>query len=179
MIGHSTVKLTRWIAAFALFVGCGRIQQRLDSTQDSSRFSLAGQEQSFTFKNESIHYNQSVLQVGTPRQQVIAAFGNPNASQTTADGQIEDVYAFNPDGSKFVNPQTQARNIAAAVFTAGTSVAVRQARIKMSEDKLTLFHVVYSPDETIQNVGEERLSNAPENLPPPPSTQSAANVGAE
>jgi len=150
LIGHSTVKLTRWIAAFALFVGCGRIQQRLDSTQDSSRFSLAGQEQSFTFKNESIHYNQSVLQVGTPRQQVIAAFGNPNASQTTADGQIEDVY-----------------------------VAVRQARIKMSEDKLTLFHVVYSPDETIQNVGEERLSNAPENLPPPPSTQPAANVGAE
>lgn len=140
--------------------------------QDSSRFSLEGQEESFTFKNESIHYNPSVLQVGTQRQQVVAAFGNPNASQTTANGQVEDVYAFNPDGSKFVNPQTQARNIAAAVFTAGTSVAVRQARIKMSEDKLTLFHVVYSPDETIQSVREERLSNAPTSLPPPPATNS-------
>jgi hypothetical protein len=171
--------LTRVIAAIVLLAGCGRIQQRMDSMQDSSRFSLAGQEQSFTFKNDSIHYNPSVLQVGTPRQQVVAAFGNPNASQTTAHGQLEDVYAFNPDGSKFVNPQTQARNIAAAVFTAGTSVAVRQARIKMTEDKLTLFHVVYSPDETIQKISEERLSNAPESLPPPPAAQSVTNSGVE
>ena len=165
----------RLIAAMLLLAGCGRIQQRMDSMQDSSRFSLAGQEQSFTFKNESIHYNPSVLQVGTPRQQITAAFGNPNASQTTAEGQVEDVYAFNPDGSKFVNPQTQARNIAAAVFTAGTSVAVRQARIKMTEDKLTLFHVVYSPDETIQQVSEERLSDAPESLPSPPQAQPATS----
>jgi hypothetical protein len=177
--GKPTGKLTRWIAAIVLLTGCGRIQRRIDSMQDSSRFSLEGQEQSFTFKNESIHYNPSVLQVGTPRQQVLAAFGNPNASQTTANGQVEDVYAFNPDGSKFVNPQTQARNIAAAVFTAGTSVAVRQARIKMTENKLTLFHVIYSPDETIQRVSEERLSGAPASLPPPPQVQPVRNSGIE
>jgi outer membrane protein assembly factor BamE (lipoprotein component of BamABCDE complex) len=170
--GKPIGKLTRLIAGILLLGGCGRIQQRMGSMQDSSRFSLTDQEESFTFKNESIHYNPSMLQVGTTRQQVVAAFGNPNSSQTTGDGQVEDVYAFNPDGSKFVNPQTQARNIAAAVFTAGTSVAVRQARIKMTEDKLTLFHVVYSPDETIQRVSEERLSNAPESLPPQPVTNS-------
>jgi hypothetical protein len=151
----------------------------MDSMQDSSRFSLEGQEQSFTFKNESVHYDPSILRVGAPRQNVVAAFGNPNASQTAANGQVEDIYAFNPDGSKFVNPQTQARNIAAAVFTAGTSVAVRQARIKMTEDKLTLFHVVYSPDETIQSISEERLPNAPASLPPPPPTQPLTNSGVE
>ncbi|HEX4209476.1 MAG TPA: hypothetical protein VHY56_03720 [Candidatus Binataceae bacterium] len=149
------------------------------SMQDSSRFSLAGQEQSITFKNESIHYNPAVLKVGTPRQQVVDAFGNPNASQTTDGGLVEDVYGFNPDGSKFVNPQTQARNIAAAVFTAGTSVAVRQARIKMTEDKLTLFHVIYSVGNTIQSVHEERLSSAPASLPPPPPIQPVTSSGME
>jgi hypothetical protein len=146
----------------------------MDSMQDSSRFSLQRQEQSFTFKNESIHFNPSVVQIGTPRQQVISAFGEPNASQTNASGLDEDVYAFNPDGSKFVNPQTQARNIAAAIFTAGTSAAIRQARIKMTEDKLTLYHLTYDLDDTIQHVSVERLSGAPATLPPPPSTKSSA-----
>ena len=58
---------------------------------------------------------------------------SPTPRKRPPSGLAEDVYAFNPDGSKFVNPQTQARNIAAAIFTAGTSVAVRQARIHMTE----------------------------------------------
>lgn len=167
------------IAAIVLIAACGRIQQRMNSMQDSSRFSLAGQEQSFTFKNESIHYNATVLQVGSPRPQVVAAYGEPNASQTNANGLAEDVYAFNPDGSKFVNPQTQARNIAAAIFTAGTSVAIRQARIHMTEEKLTLYHVIYGPDNTVQSVSVERLSGAPASLPPPPPAQSVTSAGNE
>lgn len=166
-----------WLAAIVLIAGCGRLQQRMDSMQDSSRFSLEGQEESFTFKNESIHFNPQVLRAGTPRQQVIDAFGDPNASQTNASGLAEDVYAFNPDGSKFVNPQTQARNIAAAVFTAGTSVAIRQARIKMTEDKLTLYHVTYGLDDTIQHVSVERLSGAPATLPSPQAPSAVTGGG--
>jgi hypothetical protein len=179
LTGKLLGRLKAWITAIVLLAGCGRFQQRMASMQDPSRFSVAGQEQSVTFKNESIHYNPTVLQVGTPRQQVAAVFGNPNASQTTDNGQVEDVYAFNPDGSKFVNPQTQARNVAAAVFTAGTSVAVRQARIKMSEDKLTLYHVIYTPDGTIRSVSTERRSNAPASLPPPPPAQPVTNSDME
>jgi len=168
-LSSQTIARTQvWITAIVFLAGCGRFQQRMDSMQDSSRFSLASQEQSFTFKNESIHYDPEVLKIGTPHEQVIAALGDANASQTMNNGLVEDVYAFNPDGSKFVNPKTQARNIAAAVFTAGTSVAVRQARIRMAEDKLTLYHVIYGPDDMIRSVNVERLSNAPASLPPPP-----------
>ena len=162
-----------WLLAIALLAGCMRLQNRMNSIQDSSRFSLQCQEQSFTFKNESIHFNPDVLKIGMPRQQVITAFGDPNASQTNANGLAEDVYAFNPDGSKFVNPKTQARNIAAAIFTAGTSVAIRQARIHMTEQKLTLYHVTYGPDSTIKQVSVERLSGAPASLPPPPPPAAA------
>jgi hypothetical protein len=169
----------RGLTLIVILAGCGRIQQRMDSMQNSSRFSLQGQEQSFTFKNESIHFNPQILQVGTPRQQVITAYGEPNASQTTKSGLAEDVYAFNPDGSKFVNPQTQARNIAAAIFTAGTSVAVRQARIHMTERKLTFYHVIYGLDNTIQKVTVERTANAPANLPPPPTVQPITNSDME
>jgi hypothetical protein len=176
-IGQPTGRVVTAVAAIVLIAACGRIQQRMNSMQDSSRFSLAGQEQSFTFKNESIHYHPTVLQVGTPRPQVVAVYGEPNASQTNANGQAEDVYAFNPDGSKFVNPKTQARNIAAAIFTAGTSVAVRQARIHMTEEKLTLYHVIYGPDNAIQSVSVERLSGAPASLPPPPPAQSVTSSG--
>ena len=81
---------------------------------------------------------------------------------------IEDVYAFNPDGSKFVDPELRARNVALGFFTMGVSVGVRQARLALIERKLTLFHVFYTPNDTIQSVTEERLQNAPERLPVAP-----------
>src|SRR5271163_1340792 len=171
------MKMKVWMPALIVLWACARLQRREESMQNT--FSLSGQEQSITFKNESIHYNPDILKSGTPQAQVDAAFGDPNASRTTDNGLVEDVYAFNPDGSKFVNPQTQARNIAAAFFTMGTSVAVRQARIHMSEEKLTLYHVIYGPDDMIQKVTVERLPGAPANLPSPPTTQPVTNSAIE
>ena len=102
---------------------------------------------------------------------MVAVYGDPNGSRngsrTTDSGLIEDVYAFNPDGTKFVNPQLRARNFALGFFTMGTSVAVRQARIALKERKLTLFHVTYSPDDKIQSVNVEKRSGAPDQLPSP------------
>jgi len=146
--------------------GCFRLQQREEQLQTrEQQFSPTAMEQSFTMKDTAIHYNPAVLQVGASRSQVQAAFGEPNASQTTDNGQTEDVYAFNPDGTKFVDPQLRPRNIAAAVFTMGTSAAVRQARIHLMEEKLTLYHVYYGPNGTIQSVKEERMSDAPASGP--------------
>jgi hypothetical protein len=51
--------------------------------------------------------------------------GPPNATSTDENGWLVEEYDFNPDGSKFVNPKVYARNIAAAVFTAGASTLVR------------------------------------------------------
>ncbi len=51
----------------------------------------------------------------------------------------------------------------------GTSVAVRQTRLQVTEKKLTLFHVTYGPNNMIQSVTTERMGSAPESLPTPAS----------
>ncbi|HKV56111.1 MAG TPA: hypothetical protein VJN94_15875, partial [Candidatus Binataceae bacterium] len=149
---------------------CARFQPTQPAVSASS-YTPTGFQQSFTLKNESIHYDPSVLQVGASRSAVEAVYGQANDTRTSEDGTTEEIYAFNPDGSKFVNPQVRARNIALGFFTAGASVAVRQARLALTERKLTLFHVIYTPDGTIKSVTEERLSGAPESLPTASSTQ--------
>ncbi len=98
-----------------------------------------------------IHYDPAVLTPGVSRQRVLAAFGEPNATQGEGATR-EDVYAFKPDGSKFVDPHVTGATIAAAVFTAGMSLAVRKARIMIQESKLTLYHVHYDAQDKLKSV---------------------------
>jgi hypothetical protein len=147
--------------ALTLLAACARFQP----TTVATNYGPSGMAQSVTLKDTSVHYDPAVLRVGTPRSRVQAAFGAANASETTPTGQIEDVYAFNPDGTKFADPQIRPRNIALAVFSMGTSIAVRQARLAMAERKLTLYHVSYGSDGTVQSVREEKMSAAPEGGP--------------
>ena len=144
---------------------CGRFQGVATNPSD---YGPTAQMQGVTFKDSSIHYDESVLKVGNSRQSVKTAFGEPNASDTTPGGQIEDAYAFNPDGTKFVTPEVRPRNIALGVLTMGTSVAVRQARIAMAEKKLTVYKVVYAADGTIQSVTVDH----PSETETPPATAS-------
>ncbi|MGO9454946.1 MAG: hypothetical protein ACLQDV_28455 [Candidatus Binataceae bacterium] len=133
MLAFSTV-------ASAQILGGGGLGSRLERLKDR-----------MGDKNPSIQYNPSVLTVGTPRQQVIAAFGPPNATQGE-ETACEDVYAFYPDGSKFVDPSVTAGTIAAAVFTAGMSLAVRQAKITVQENRITLYRVHYDSQDLIKSV---------------------------
>jgi hypothetical protein len=126
--------------AYAQLLGGGGLGSRLERMRNK-----------MTDKNPSIQYDASVLQVGNSRQQVIAAFGEPNATQGEGTSR-EDVYAFYPDGSKFVDPEISAGTIAAAVFTAGMSLAVRQAKIMIQEQRITLYHVHYDSNDNIQSV---------------------------
>ena len=118
----------------------GRLGSRLEGMRDR-----------MSDKNSSIQYNPAVLQPGTSRQQVIAAFGQPNATQGEGTAR-EDVYAFYPDGSKFVDPSVSAGTIAAAVFTAGVSLAVRQAKITIKEHQITLYRVHYDSQDLVKSV---------------------------
>lgn len=131
----------------------------------ASDYTEAGMVDSMTMKDTSVRYDPTLMAVGTARDRVHASLGRPNASRTTDGGLIEDVYAFNPDGSKFVDPQLRARNIALAFLTAGISVAVRQARLVLIERKLTLVHVFYGPTDIVDSVVLEPLSGAPASLP--------------
>jgi hypothetical protein len=126
-------------AAPAQLLG-GRIRDRLDDMR-----------QKMSDKDTSIRYDPAVLTPGTPRPQVVAAFGQPNASQGEGTSR-EDVYAFYPDGSKFVDPSVSAGTIAAAVFTAGMSLAVRQAKITIKEHQITLYHVHYDSQDLVKTV---------------------------
>ena len=112
---------------------------------------LEGMRQRMSDKDSSIQYNPAVLTPGTPRQQVVAAFGQPNATQGEGTSR-EDVYAFYPDGSKFVDPSVSAGTIAAAVFTAGMSLAVRQAKITIKEHQITLYRIHYDSQDLIKSV---------------------------
>jgi hypothetical protein len=160
----SWFKLCALCAMLVANAGCARFQPTTPAVSPSD-YGITGMQQSFTMKDSSIHYDPAVLAVGTAESQVRSAFGEPNASQYNAAGQLEEVYAFNPDGTKFVDPQVRPRNIALGIFTMGTSVAVRQARLQMTEKKLTLFHVTYGPNNMIQSVTTERMGSAPESLP--------------
>ena len=148
----------------AMLPACARFQPTTPAVS-ASNYTPTGVMQSVTMKDSDIHYDPSVLAIGAPRTQVEKAFGDPNASTTTDSGQTEDVFAFNPDGSKFVNPQVRPRNIALAFLTMGTSVAVRQARLGITERKLTLYHVLYDSNGNIQSVKAEAMSGAPDKGP--------------
>ncbi len=152
------MKILNVLLAISVGAGaCARLQPVSPAVQPQD-YTAGALAQSVTLKNSSITYDPAVLKVGTSRTKVREAFGDPNASGTADSGQLEDVYAFNPDGTKFVDPKIRPRNIALAVLTMGGSVAVRQARLALAERNLTLYHVYYAPDATIASVQEEKMS---------------------
>jgi len=136
--------------------GC-LLSQMQSQGLDSSRFDPAQRlsptnfEQNATMKNTSVHEDPTLLKVGVSRQQIAAAFGAPNET-SSQEGMIQDVYEFNPDGSKFVKPKIYPRNIAAGVFTGGIATVVHQGRIHYTEEQLTVYHLIYGPDGTVQSV---------------------------
>jgi hypothetical protein len=131
--------------------GTDSSSSRFDPAQ---RLSPTAFEQNATMKDTSVHEDPNLLKVGVSREKIIAAFGTPNQINNQS-GQEEDVYEFNPDGSKFVKPKTYARNIAAGVFTGGIATVVHQARIHHTEQQLTVYHLTYGPDGTVQSVQKE------------------------
>ena len=131
--------------------GTDSSSSRFDPTQ---RLSPTAFEQNATMKDSSVHEDPSLLKVGASRDKIIAAFGTPNQINNEG-GQEQDVYEFNPDGSKFVKPKTYARNIAAGVFTGGIATVVHQARIHHTEQQLTVYHLTYGPDGIVQSVQKE------------------------
>jgi len=141
------------------------LSSRFDPAQ---RLSPTAFEQNATMKDTSVHEDSALMHVGATRAQIAAAFGKPNETSNQG-GQVQDVYEFNPDGSKFVKPKVYARNIAAGVFTGGIATAVHQARIHETERQLTVYRLTYAPDETVQSVQKESRAEANEAGEPEPS----------
>jgi outer membrane protein assembly factor BamE (lipoprotein component of BamABCDE complex) len=156
-----------------ILTGClasGITEDDLDSRFDpAQRLSPTAFEQNATMTDTSVHEDPSLMRVGATRDQIAAAFGKPNETSDQS-GQVQDVYEFNPDGSKFVKPKVYARNIAAGVFTGGIATVVHQARIHATEQELTVYRLTYGPDGIVQSVQKESRqddSNAGGSQPPP------------
>lgn len=132
--------------------GCGQ-----DGGAGSSRFNVENRLnpvaalENATMSDSSVHLNPQLLRPGVPREQIVAAFGPPNAVRDEA-GQRVDVYGFNPDGTKFVEPQTYARNVAAGVASHGIATAIRRARIENAREEVTYYLLTYGPDGRVQTV---------------------------
>ena len=128
---------------------------------DSSRFNPADRlspikfEQNATMKDTSVHEDPSLMRVGVSRDQITNAFGEPNET-SNQDGVVQDVYEFNPDGSKFREAEgVCAQYRRAGVFTGAIATVVHQARIHETEQQLTVYRLRYGPDGTVQSVQKE------------------------
>jgi len=143
------------ILPFVFLTGCLQ-----SGVIDSSRFDPAQRLsptafiQNATMSDTSVHEDPDLLKAGVPREQIAAAFGAPNDTGNT-EGQIEDEYDFNPDGSKFVKPKVYARNIAAGIFTGGAATLAHQARIHHTESQLTVYHLTYGADGRVASVQKD------------------------
>jgi hypothetical protein len=144
------------IAVAIWIVGCARFQPTTAAVKPSPTAVL----QSVTLKDTSIHYDPSVMRPGVARSEIEATFGPPNSIGHLENGEPEEVYAFYPNGTKFVNPTVRPGNVALGAFTGGVPVALRQLRLHQTESKLTLYHVVYGSDATVALVRIEAPSDA-------------------
>src|SRR5260370_22103942 len=138
-----------------LLAGCIAQQIAEREGMDSSRFDPAQRlsptafEQNATTKDTSVHEDPKLLRAGVSRDQISGAFGKPN--ETSTDGsQLEDVYEFNPDGSKFVKPKIYARNIAAVVFTGGGPPLAHPSRGHHPPHHGSGCQITYTPGWTQQ-----------------------------
>ena len=164
------------IVLMLLVASCARFQP----TAPALSLSPTSQIQSVTLKDKSIHYDPSVMRPGVARSEVKSTFGEPNSTGSLETGQTEDVYAFYPDGTKFVDPTVRPRNIALGVFTGGASVVVRQLRLHQAESKLTLYHVIYGSDGTVASIRIEPPANgkaeAPVQSPSPSASTNSKGI---
>ncbi|HKN01348.1 MAG TPA: hypothetical protein VJX23_12595 [Candidatus Binataceae bacterium] len=103
----------------------------------------------------SIQYNPDVSRPGTPRADVETVLGPPNATQAMADGQIDAIYAFFPDGGKFVNPDPTSQ-IAASFFTHRGPIAAAPNQLDLDQSELTFYHIRYRSDGTVMMVVGDR-----------------------
>jgi hypothetical protein len=136
------------LPGLAVLWGCLGGQYNSSAANPVSPIAL---KESVTWKDTTHHYDPAVLKRGTPRSRVLEAFGPPN-EEYQQNGALEDVFAFYPDGAKFVNPTLRPRNIALGMLTFGGATAARAGRQVYVERGLTRYYVYYDKDQTLTYV---------------------------
>ena len=141
-------RLVRLLVSFAFLgaMGCGAFSQ-----PNGPAISPEALAQSMPLEDPSIRYNPAVTKAGVSREQVEGALGPPNATMTLANEEEMAVYAFFPDGGKFVNPGLGPR-----FFSHSAGSAVSSAKLEAARRELTFYRIRYSLDGAIISVSADR-----------------------
>ncbi|MGD0289526.1 MAG: hypothetical protein ABSC63_07735 [Candidatus Binataceae bacterium] len=123
---------------------------------------------SLYFENKRPDYTDvTKVHKGTPRYDVMAAFGKPIESYKQ-DGKDVDVFQADPNG-RYAGTKTAVTtfNTVADIFTIGMWEAVATPAEMLTKHKLTTYVVTYAPDQTVESI--EAVA-----APPKPSEETAA-----
>lgn len=102
-------------------------------------------------EDKSIHFNPDVAKPGISRETVEAALGPPNATMTLETEQVVALYAFFPDGGKFINP-----GLGAEFFSHSASSRVSSAELEGIRQQLTFVRISYSLDGAVTSVAADK-----------------------
>ena len=102
-------------------------------------------------EDHRIHYNADAAKPGVSREQVEAALGPPDQSMTLENDEVVVVYAFFPDGGKFLNPGLGPR-----YFSHSSTSAVSFPKLESIRQELTFYRVRYNLDGKVMAVTADR-----------------------
>jgi hypothetical protein len=105
--------------------------------------------QSVTMRNSLIHYDPAILKPWLFAQQMEMGLRRAQRQRHNQWRSDRRRFRLQPRWTKFVDLLASPAQLELSVFTRGMSVAVRQARLSMTEKKLTLYHVLYTPQRRV------------------------------
>src|SRR5579885_1042685 len=95
----------------------------------------------------SIKFSPDAAKPGMPRSHVESVLGPPDAVLDLGDDRTEALYAFFPDGGKFVNPGVGPR-----FFSHSAASAVDSPHLEAVRKQLTFYRIRYSVDGVVTAV---------------------------
>lgn len=107
--------------------------------------------QKLDLEDHRIHFNADVVKPGVSREQVEAVLGPPDSSMALENEEVVAVYAFFPDGGKFMNPGLGPR-----YFSHSSTSSVSFPKLEAMRHELTFYRIRYNLDGKVMAVTADR-----------------------
>jgi hypothetical protein len=116
-------------------------------------FLLSGCSAYMAASRQDYRGDPTVLQSGASRDKVEAKLGTPDQVTDAAEGKTEVVYKLDPNAVRRGTKAAEASlDVVADLMTFGLWELVATPVEMASKDKVTIFSVVYAPDNTVETV---------------------------
>ena len=118
-------------------------------------------------EDPSIRFNADAVKPGVSQTQVEGTLGTPDSTMSLDNGETIVIYAFFPDGGKFLNPGVGAR-----YFSHSSTSAVNIPQLEKMRHELTFYRIRYNLDGVVMAVTVDRpLSRPIQNQEPDPTNR--------